>query len=97
MRQFAWLAASLLAAAPAMAQTPNTALLAGGCAGCHGVSGEGGQGVPSIWRTQSREEFTATMNAFRANQRPATVMGRITRGYTEAEIAALAAHFARQP
>jgi cytochrome subunit of sulfide dehydrogenase len=97
VRHFAWLAAVLLAGASAAAQTPNAALLAGGCAGCHGVTGEGGHGVPSIWRTKSREEFTAVMNAFRANERPATVMGRITRGYTEAEIAALAAHFARQP
>lgn len=37
------------------------------------------------------------MLAFRANERPATIMGRIARGYTDAEIAALAAQFAPQP
>jgi sulfide dehydrogenase cytochrome subunit len=37
------------------------------------------------------------MRAFAANERPGTIMGRIARGYTEAEIAALAAHFAALP
>jgi sulfide dehydrogenase cytochrome subunit len=85
--------AALLAAPAAQAQT--TALLAGGCQGCHGVAGAGAYGIPAIHHTKSRAEFTAAMLAFRANERPGTVMGRIARGYTEAEIAALAAHFAR--
>jgi sulfide dehydrogenase cytochrome subunit len=34
------------------------------------------------------------MAAFRANERPGTIMGRIARGYTDAEIAAMADHFA---
>lgn len=88
--------AALLAAAPAMANTP-VELLAGGCQGCHGVAGAGANGIPMIMRAQTREDFIATMRAFRDNQREATVMGRIARGYTDAEIAALAAHFARQP
>jgi sulfide dehydrogenase cytochrome subunit len=87
---------ALLAAAPAMADTP-VELLAGGCQGCHGVAGAEANGIPMIMRAQSREDFIATMRAFRDNQREATVMGRITRGYSDAEIAALAAHFARRP
>jgi len=97
------LTSSLLAAGPALlltmpahAQTAaEAALLAGGCVGCHGVSGQGGHGIPSIRDTQSRADFVATMQAFRANQREATVMGRISRGYTEAEITSLAAFYAR--
>ncbi|MFN3449048.1 MAG: c-type cytochrome [Roseococcus sp.] len=85
----------LLAAAPALAQAPDAALLAGACQGCHGAAGEGGHGIPSIKQQQTRAEFVAAMRAFRANERPNTVMGRITRGYTDAEIAALAAHFAK--
>jgi len=95
MRIAALIATILCAGTPALAQAPDVALLAGGCQGCHGVNGEGAHGIPSIHRTQTRAEFIATMQAFRANQRPATVMGRITRGYTEAEVAALAAHFAK--
>jgi len=88
-------ALSLLSVMPAWAQASNGTLLAGACAGCHGVTGQGGQGVPSIRQTQNIAEFVSTMQAFRANQREATVMGRISRGYTEAEIAALAVFYAR--
>lgn len=87
---------ALLAAPPAMANTP-VELLAGGCQGCHGVAGAGSNGIPMIMRAQSRDDFITAMRAFRDNQREGTVMGRIARGYTDAEIAALAAHFARQP
>ena len=34
------------------------------------------------------------MAAFRANERQGTIMNRIARGYTDAEIAAMASHFA---
>jgi sulfide dehydrogenase cytochrome subunit len=92
---FRTLGVLLILSGGAAAQTAEPALLAGGCQGCHGASGEGGHGIPSIRQAQTRAEFIATMQAFRANERPNTVMGRITRGYTEAEIAALAAWFAK--
>jgi sulfide dehydrogenase cytochrome subunit len=40
--------------------------------------------------------LAAAMRAFRANERPGTIMGRIARGYSDAEIAAIAAYFAQQ-
>lgn len=89
------LAVLLLFGGAAHAQAPDPALLAGGCQGCHGVNGEGSLGIPSIRQAQTRAEFLATMQAFRTDDRPNTVMGRITRGYTEAEVAALAAWFAK--
>ena len=84
-----------LAAVPAMAQAPDAALLAGACQGCHGVAGQGFHGIPQIKDAHGRAEFVAMMQAFRANQREATVMGRIARGYSEAEITALAVFYAR--
>jgi sulfide dehydrogenase cytochrome subunit len=36
------------------------------------------------------------MRQFRADQRPATIMNRIARGFTDAELAQLAAYFARK-
>jgi sulfide dehydrogenase cytochrome subunit len=36
------------------------------------------------------------MIAFRSNERPGTIMGRIARGYSEAEIAAIAEFIAGQ-
>jgi sulfide dehydrogenase cytochrome subunit len=88
------LAAALLAlAAPALAQAP-APLAAEGCIGCHGPDGRGVPGgIPIAGR--DRAELVAIMTAFRANERPGTIMGRIARGYTDAEIAAVADHFSR--
>jgi sulfide dehydrogenase cytochrome subunit len=85
----------LLSAPPVFAQATDTPLLIGGCQGCHGVSGQGGHGIPSIKANHSRDEFIALMRSFSANERPATVMGRISRGYSPEQIALLAAHYAR--
>jgi sulfide dehydrogenase cytochrome subunit len=92
---FRTLGVLLMLTTAAAAQTAEPALLAGGCQGCHGAAGEGGHGIPNIRQTKTRAEFVAAMQAFRVDQRPNTIMGRITRGYTEAEVAALAAWFAK--
>ena len=87
------LIAGLLLAAPALAQTP---IAAEACLGCHGPSGAGmGPIVALAGRDQA--ELIAAMAAFRSNERAGTIMGRVARGYTEAEIAAIAAHFSRTP
>ncbi len=83
----------LLVPAAAMAQAP---LAAQGCLGCHGTAGGGITPVPGL-AGRPATELVAAMTAFRANERPATIMGRIARGYTDAEIAAIAAHFAALP
>ncbi len=88
-------ALALLGVAPAIAQSPDALLLAGACQGCHGVAGQGVHGIPQIKDAHSRADFVTMMQAFRANQREATVMGRIARGYDEAQIAALAVFYAR--
>ena len=85
-------AAPLLLALPVQAQAP---LAAQGCLGCHGPNGAGQAPVPAL-TGRPAAETEALMKAFRANERPATIMGRIARGYTDAEIAAVAAHFAAQ-
>jgi sulfide dehydrogenase cytochrome subunit len=85
----------LFSGGPAFAQATDVPLLIGGCQGCHGVTGQGGHGIPSIKGAHSRDEFVALMRAFSANEKPATVMGRISRGYTAEQISILAAHSAR--
>lgn len=62
------------------------------CAGCHGQNGTGSGAVPAI-AGRSRPDLVETLTAFRANQRPGTIMGRIARGYTDDEIGAMADHF----
>ncbi len=68
-------------------------LAAQGCVGCHGVRGTGAGAIPGI-AGRPAAEIATSLNAFRANERPGTIMGRIARGYTEADIAAIAAYFA---
>jgi cytochrome c553 len=45
---------------------------------------------------RDQAELLALIAAFRANERPATIMGRIIRGYSEAELTASAEYFSRQ-
>ncbi|MCB4823725.1 c-type cytochrome [Roseicella aerolata] len=92
MRKATILALTMLAM-PAAAQERGL-LLAGACQGCHGVSGGGSHGIPAIAATHRRAEFAAILRDFRENRREATVMGRIARGYSDEDIAALAAHYA---
>lgn len=80
-----------LSAAPAMAE-PDGAMLAQACAGCHGQSGQG-MGAAPVIRGQDSATFIRVWEDFRADERPATIMNRIARGYSEAEVAALAAYF----
>lgn len=87
------LALPILVAAPALASGP-APLAAEGCLGCHGPQGRGAMGVPAI-AARDKAELSAMLLAFRANERPGTIMGRIARGYTDAEIAAVADHFSR--
>lgn len=82
----------LLAGAPEMAaaQAP---LVAEGCIGCHGPGARGSGSVAGIAGRDAREIATALM-AFRAGERTGTIMNRIAKGYTDAEIAAVAAYLA---
>jgi len=80
--------------APAEIGYEAASLLAGGCFACHGPEGVAPPGpVPSIAGTPA-DRMVALLNAFKADEVPgATMMGRIARGYDDAEIAALARYF----
>ena len=84
-------------AAPSHAQAPNpgTAIAAEACFGCHGPGGQGATGGAAI-AGRDKAELTAALVAFRSNERPGTIMGRIARGYSDAEIAAIADFISRQ-
>ena len=89
-------AAALAAAASANAQD-NGRNLAAGCAICHGTGGKPAPGAPLIPLAGLPPDHIATqMRAFRDGKRPATVMHQIAKGYTDAEIDAIAALFAGQ-
>jgi cytochrome c553 len=88
----------LVTAAPitaAGAEDLRTPLIAQGCAGCHGQKGAGMGRTPSI-AGYHRDDFLLVWREFRSGERPSTVMGRIARGYTEDEVAALADYFSQR-
>lgn len=84
----------LVASAGAQASGP-APLAAQACLGCHGSNGAGMHEVPRL-AGRDAAELQALMLAFRADARTGTIMGRIARGYSPAEIALVAEHFARQ-
>lgn len=79
--------------APLRAEAVTAPAIALSCAGCHGPQGAGEGSVPRI-AGYDRQAFVQTWSAFRANERPATIMNRIARGFTDAEVAQMADYFA---
>ena len=82
-----------LTATPIDAQTATPAVLAATCNNCHGPDGLSPGAMPSLDKLD-----TATMidklKGFRSGTLEATVMARIAKGYTDAEIDALGKSFA---
>lgn len=71
--------------------------LAASCTACHGTDGRA-QAEGAMPRIAGLEAgyFAEQMRAFREGRRPATVMHQIAKGYSDAQIDALAAYFAAQ-
>jgi len=87
-------AAALILAAP-IARAADAPPGASSCSGCHPASRWVGTDVPRLIG-RSAEQVTAAMAQFRSGERPATVMDRIAKGFTEDEIKAIAAWYAAQ-
>lgn len=88
--------AALAVTASAQAAPPSAAMMANACAGCHGTHGaSAGPSMPSL-AGQSKEFFVAAMKKFKSGERPSTVMGRLAKGYSDADIEAMADLFAKQ-
>ncbi|MGF1526740.1 MAG: c-type cytochrome [Candidatus Competibacterales bacterium] len=82
-------------ATPGEDTAPAAALLAASCSGCHGSTGTAPAAVPSL-EGLSADHIRRAMLDYRADRRPATVMNRIAKGYSEADIEVLARHLARR-
>ncbi|MFC5086224.1 c-type cytochrome [Microvirga arabica] len=65
------------------------------CSGCHGPVAPGAAIAPLHGRPS--EEIVAAMQDFRTGQRPATVMDRIAKGFTDEETRAIASWLSQQP
>ena len=69
-------------------------LLAASCANCHGTDGRLQTAIPAI-ANRSARVLEAQLLAFKYDDQPqVTVMDRIARGYSEAQLKALAEYFA---
>ena len=89
-------AAAALAAAPVAAQDTQARNLAAACAICHGTDGRTPSKDLVPIAGLPRDYIVRQLVDFRDGKRPATVMHQIAKGYTNAQIDAMAAWFAAQ-
>ena len=94
------LLAALVAAAPltAFAQSGDSTVarnLAASCAMCHGTEGRSAGGNEPL-AGMAKDEMVRKINEFRSGAKPATVMHQLSKGYTDQQIASIAAYFAAQ-
>lgn len=101
MRRFLSLALLLVYAGTAQAEDAAAALrlraLAANCAGCHGTEGRAPRDslVPGL-AGMPAQHFVMQMKAFQSGARQGTLMPQLAKGYTDAQILALAQYFAVQ-
>lgn len=88
------LSASMLVFAPvsASAENMNPELLGGGCVVCHGPGGDSQGHITSI-NTLSADDIGNRLRAFRDGKRAATIMDKIAKGYSDAQIDVISSHF----
>ncbi|MEO9135900.1 MAG: c-type cytochrome [Casimicrobiaceae bacterium] len=84
--------ACMVCACAAHAADEQSRALAAGCASCH----QPDERIPPPLAGQSRDELSAKLRGFRDGTRSGTVMPQLARGYTPAQLDAVAAWFAAQ-
>jgi sulfide dehydrogenase cytochrome subunit len=95
MRLLAAAAALATSVGMAFSATPEPPTGAASCSGCHPASAGVETPVPRL-AARNAAELVQQMQAFRSGQRDATVMDRIAKGFTDAEVEAIAAWYAGQ-
>lgn len=66
---------------------------AASCLGCHTIAADGNP-VPALG-SLTAEQIVTAMQAFRSGARPATVMDRVAKGFSDEETKAIAQWYAR--
>ena len=79
----------------ALSATPEPPPGASSCSGCHAAKAGVNSAVPRLAGREAAD-IAAQMRAFKTGQRPATVMDRIAKGLSDAEIDAIAQWYAQQ-
>jgi sulfide dehydrogenase cytochrome subunit len=89
-------AGALSLSATVFAAPPTAEMISFSCAGCHGTGGgSAGLTMPSL-ASQSKTAIVDAMKKFKSGERPSTVMGRIAKGYTDADFNLMAEYFSSQ-
>jgi sulfide dehydrogenase cytochrome subunit len=68
---------------------------AAGCANCHGTNGNAEPGHVSL-AGQNADLMLKNLLDFKEGRRPATLMHQLAKGYSDAELKAIATYFAAQ-
>jgi sulfide dehydrogenase cytochrome subunit len=80
----------------ALAAPPTPEMISFACAGCHGTNGgSAGLTMPSL-ASQSKTAIVDAMKKFKSGERPSTVMGRLAKGYSDADFEAMGTFFSKQ-
>jgi len=84
--------------APSNTSAKGVHSMAATCSMCHGTQGRvaPGSNVAAL-AGRPRDEIVQSMAQFKAGQKPATIMHQIAKGYSDAEVAALADYFSKLP
>lgn len=81
-----------LVACTAWAGGPSGRTIAVTCNGCHGTDGHSKGAAPSL-AGRPASQLEKAMHDFKSGKRPATIMDRIAKGYTDQEIAAMSQYY----
>jgi len=86
----------LAAAAAAQAQVNQIRVWAAACANCHGTDGRAQTGNEPL-AGKDKDELVQKLLDFKSGRKPATIMHQLSKGYTDEQLAQIAAYFAAQP
>ena len=87
---------ALLATTAAQAADPNLGRnLAATCANCHGTNGHAQTGNEPL-AGGNKDEMLKKLLDFKRGAKPATIMHQLSKGYSDEQLAAIAAWFAAQ-
>jgi len=97
IRTAKWLAVGTLctAALAAQAQVTQVRVWAAACASCHGTEGRAQPGNESL-AGKDKDELVQKLMDFKTGRKPATLMHQLTKGYSDEQLAQIAAYFAAQ-
>ena len=81
---------------PELMTGASTEMLANTCAGCHGGNGvSAGPSIPTL-AGLSPAYFVETMEGYKSDDIPSTIMGRLAKGYSTEEFTQMGEYFSKQ-